>query len=242
MESDRAILGCLGSLGTSESHGRECEAAAPLESGEEDPRLGAQATSDAPGEDGRYVTPFGARHEPPRRLPRAIWIAGSRPVAVYRGTPLEMVQAMGGEMEPTNLTVSEVVEALAAGLAENRGVLVKVSEEEPEDKIADLFVCKLLETGIGRPVPEVLSHQPTEYNPVHKRASSFVLEVFDFRESFLGLPFRVVAATIPLWVVWGTHAELPLLLTDDGNGLLGSPGHLGSGILKRAFCGVVRYR
>lgn len=88
-----------------------------------------------------------------RSLPTAISIAGSAPVAIYRGTPVEIVRAMASEMEPSDLSVAEAIDALILGLARRWGVVLALPEGCGEDLLAGLFVYALLDTGIGREVP-----------------------------------------------------------------------------------------
>lgn len=90
-----------------------------------------------------------------RSLPRTISITGSAPIAVYRGTPLEIVQAMASEMVPDDLSVTEAIQALIVGLARRWGVLLAFPDGCEEELLASLFVYALLDTGIGREVPLV---------------------------------------------------------------------------------------
>jgi hypothetical protein len=87
------------------------------------------------------------------RLPRAIWIPSSHPVAVYRGTPVEIVRQMSCEMDPANLSVRETVYAISVGLEKNRGIAIQVPLGTSDEVLAALFVQRLLDCGLGQPLP-----------------------------------------------------------------------------------------
>lgn len=89
----------------------------------------------------------------PRKLPVAIWIPTGRSVpAIYRGTPIEMVREMAEEMEETRLDVA--VSRILTGLSENRRVTIRLPSGLPEEALSGLFVHALLETGVGRALPD----------------------------------------------------------------------------------------
>lgn len=83
-------------------------------------------------------------------LPHSIWMPGEPP-SVYCGSPKEMVSAMAQEMG-LDLSLREAVDRLCAGLAEHRRVVIGLPDDVPEDTLAQLFVCALLDTGMARPV------------------------------------------------------------------------------------------
>jgi hypothetical protein len=80
-------------------------------------------------------------------LPDAIWIPGHS-LAVYGGTPLEMVSAMAVEMG--GLTIPEAVENLLDALAANRGLIIGLPANAPDEDLARLFVTALLDAGFAR--------------------------------------------------------------------------------------------
>ena len=88
-----------------------------------------------------------------RTLPKSIWIAGSTPVAIYHGTPIEIVRAMASEMEPADLSVPDAIQALLIGLAHRWGIVFAFPPGCGEETLAGLFVYALLDTGIGREIP-----------------------------------------------------------------------------------------
>jgi hypothetical protein len=88
-------------------------------------------------------------------LPRAIWIPATPEPAVYRGCPLEMVQAMAAEIEPPMLP-RDAIAALLGGLAKNRRIVINLQgvERLNDAKAAQMFVYALLDTGIAHPLPQ----------------------------------------------------------------------------------------
>lgn len=86
------------------------------------------------------------------RMPQAIWIphGGDLP-AFYRGSPLEMVQAMGAESECDS--VPHTVQVISAGLKANRWVTITLPKNLPDAELAGLFVYALLATGIAQEMP-----------------------------------------------------------------------------------------
>jgi hypothetical protein len=86
-----------------------------------------------------------------RGLPRTISMGGTKHVSVYHGTPLEMVRSMASEMG-LGTDVHEAVSTLLDALGRNRGVLIAIPEDAPEDVVATLFVYALLDSGVSRAV------------------------------------------------------------------------------------------
>ncbi len=87
-------------------------------------------------------------------LPDVIWVPGSHPVAVYRGSPSDIVQSMASEMKPKGLPLRVTITAILTGLAKKRGIAIELPSEYPDDILASLFVYALLDTGICRRVPQ----------------------------------------------------------------------------------------
>ena len=86
------------------------------------------------------------------RMPRAIWIPhGGDSPAFYRGSPLEMVQAMSIETESDS--VKHTIQMITAGLEANRWVTIRLPKNLPDDELAGLFVYALLVTGIAQEMP-----------------------------------------------------------------------------------------
>jgi len=90
-----------------------------------------------------------------RTLPQAIWIPSLPEPVVYRGAPLEIVQAMADEMG--DISARDAIDLLIDELAFSRKVTINLRESEnvPDDHVAHLFVGALLATGIARPLPLV---------------------------------------------------------------------------------------
>jgi len=86
-------------------------------------------------------------------LPRAIWMAG-QPPTVYRGTPLQMVEAMRAEMEPSDLPLRVAIEEILSGLLRNKGLFIALPNVSSDETLARLFVYALLNTGVGRRLAE----------------------------------------------------------------------------------------
>jgi hypothetical protein len=89
-----------------------------------------------------------------QRLPQAIWIPSVPEPAVYRGDPLEIVQAMADEMG--DISARDAIDLLIDELAFSRKVVINLHNPEslPDEGIAHLFVYALLDTGIARPLPQ----------------------------------------------------------------------------------------
>lgn len=85
-------------------------------------------------------------------LPRTIWMAGQSDISVYRGSPLEMVHQMAAEMG--SASVHETVGVLLTSLYRNRGVLIAIPEDAPDEVLSALFVFALLNTGVGHPMAQ----------------------------------------------------------------------------------------
>src|SRR5271155_1681899 len=86
-----------------------------------------------------------------KSLPDAISVERARQVYVYHGTPVEMVRQMASEMGP-NVTVHNAIGTLLTALYRNRGVLIAIPEDAPEEIVAAVFVHALLDTGIFKPI------------------------------------------------------------------------------------------
>jgi hypothetical protein len=87
-----------------------------------------------------------------RALPQAIWMPG-KPPSIYHGSPAEMVASMAQEMGD-GVGVREAVERLCAALALYRRVVIGLPEDVTDDRLAQLFVFALLDTGMAKPVPD----------------------------------------------------------------------------------------
>jgi hypothetical protein len=87
-----------------------------------------------------------------RALPQAIWMPGSE--NVYHGSPAEMVASMAAEMGE-GVTVREAVNQLCAALAAYRRTVIGLPEDVEDDRLAQLFVFALLDTGLAKPIPAV---------------------------------------------------------------------------------------
>jgi hypothetical protein len=85
-------------------------------------------------------------------LPKAIWMPG-HPPSIYRGSPLEMVHAMAKEMESSDLSVRETIQAILSGLLMNRRLFIALPNVKSDETLARLFVYALLGTGVGRKIP-----------------------------------------------------------------------------------------
>ena len=85
-----------------------------------------------------------------RSLPGVITMAGN-PSAIYHGTPVQMVRQMAAEMRP-GMTVRQAVATLLTALGRNRGILIAIPEDAPEEIVAALFVHALIDAGVSRPV------------------------------------------------------------------------------------------
>lgn len=83
---------------------------------------------------------------------RAIWVAGSHDVTVYRGTAVEIVRSMASEMDES-LSVGEVVCVIAQGLACHRGIKVSLPRTTSDDVLAEAFVEGLLSSRLFHPMP-----------------------------------------------------------------------------------------
>lgn len=90
-----------------------------------------------------------------RTLPQAIWIPSVPEPVVYRGAPLEIVQAMADEMG--DISARDAIDLILDELAFSRKVTINLHDPEslPDEGIAHLFVGALLATGIARPLPLV---------------------------------------------------------------------------------------
>lgn len=84
-----------------------------------------------------------------QELPGVIWMPGDPP-SMYRGSPLDMVKAMGEEMEPKDLAPREVIETLVAGLLRGRGVYIALPNVKSDETLARLFIFALLDLKIGK--------------------------------------------------------------------------------------------
>ena len=88
-------------------------------------------------------------------MPDAIWIAVEKALpAVYRGSPLDMVQAMTREMEP-DLCPKDAIHAILGGLSRNRNIHIRldVTPSMPDEIYARLFIFALLDQRIAKPLP-----------------------------------------------------------------------------------------
>jgi hypothetical protein len=86
-----------------------------------------------------------------RKLPSAIWMKGPKAaVSVYHGKPIDMVRQMAEEMGLPS--VKDAVGTLLTALYRNRGVLIAIPEDAPEEDLSALFVYSLLDTGLSQPV------------------------------------------------------------------------------------------
>lgn len=90
-----------------------------------------------------------SRLKPPSGLPGSIWMAGP-PLAVYSGTPVEMVGAMAAEMGP-EVSVRDAVAVLTGSLTNREVVAVP---DVSDETLADGFIRRLLVSGTARPVAE----------------------------------------------------------------------------------------
>lgn len=87
----------------------------------------------------------------PSQFPRAIWIpTGEGEPALYRGTPLEMVQTMAVEMNEA--TVPATISKLLWALAKHRGLQIRLPGGLSDTQLSTFFVHALLEAGVGRPM------------------------------------------------------------------------------------------
>ena len=88
-------------------------------------------------------------------IPDTIWMPAGEEPSVYSGTPVEMVEMMAEEMSenPTEaLSIREAVDNLLFGLAANKGVLIGLPPDLPEEDLARLFVQSLLKAGVAKPI------------------------------------------------------------------------------------------
>ncbi len=89
----------------------------------------------------------------PESLPDAIWMPSGSDLAIYRGSPLEMVRSMAAEMGD-DITVRDAVRHLVGGLLESRQILLRLDYRKSEDELAKSFVGLLVLSGVGRPIPQ----------------------------------------------------------------------------------------
>jgi hypothetical protein len=90
-----------------------------------------------------------------RALPQTIWMPaspGAEP-SVYHGSPAEMVASMAEEMGD-GVGVREAVDRLCAALALYRRVVIGLPEDVTDDRLAQLFVFALLDTGMAKPMAD----------------------------------------------------------------------------------------
>jgi len=90
-------------------------------------------------------------------LPEAIWIPSPGSSAlpkVYRGSPVEIVEAMASKAKPKKRTVRSAVKYLVMSIAKTRKVEIHLPGGLDEDELAGLFVFALLDTGLGKPLPQ----------------------------------------------------------------------------------------
>lgn len=85
------------------------------------------------------------------KLPQAIWCPGGPEPSIYRGSPLEMVRQMAGEMGP-DIGTHDAVHTLCQALAQYRKVFIGLPGNVPEEVLAGLFVFALLDLRISRPM------------------------------------------------------------------------------------------
>ena len=89
------------------------------------------------------------------QLPEAIWIQNDPCPLVYRGDPLEIVEAMAEEMG--ELTPRDAIDLLVSELAFNRNISIEIHGDTsplPDKALAEMFVFALLAVGIAKPLPQ----------------------------------------------------------------------------------------
>ncbi len=86
-----------------------------------------------------------------KRLPGAISMALGNHLSVYHGRPIDMVRQMASEMGE-GMSVHAAVGTLLTALYRNRGILIAIPEDAPEEIVAALFVHALIDSGVSRPV------------------------------------------------------------------------------------------
>ena len=79
-------------------------------------------------------------------------MAGTDPVAVYLGSPVEMVRQMAEERGET--ARRGAVETLLTALCRHRRIAIALPEDVPDDMLATIFVYAQLKTGVSKPVPQ----------------------------------------------------------------------------------------
>lgn len=121
-----------------------------MASGEENPLQDAFAASCKGAKDHPDMKASPVMPDALRGLPSAITMSAD-PMAVYYGTPIEMVKQMAAEMGP-NVGVRRAISTILTALYRNRGVLIVIPEDAPEEVVAAIFVYALLDSGVSKPV------------------------------------------------------------------------------------------